>query len=108
MVFQKKRLLEILDEMAKSRAMLYILGFMTMLLGLLVVLTHHIWTSGLLPLVVTLMGWGMLLKGLTLMFTSTEETQLLMRVMKVQELMWLYAVIVFALGAYLMYGGIVG
>jgi predicted RND superfamily exporter protein len=108
MVFQKKRFLEILDEMTNSRAMLYVLGFIAMLLGLLVVLTHHIWTGGFFPLVVTLMGWVMFLKGLTLLFVSTEETQLLMRVMKLEPFMWLYAVIAFVLGAYLTYGGFVG
>ena len=108
MFFQKKDFIRVVDEMAHSRAMLYILGFIALLLGLLVVLTHNIWTAGTLPLVVTLFGWVILLKGIFMMFTSYESTVKLIRAVKLEQITWLYVLILLVLGAYLTYAGSMG
>jgi len=108
MFFQKKDFIRIVDEMAHSRAMLYVLGFIALLLGLLVVLTHNIWTAGPLPLVVTLFGWVLILKGIFTMFTSYETMLRLIRAIKLEQLTWFYVLILLVLGAYLTYAGSMG
>jgi hypothetical protein len=81
-LLRKKVFAEVVDDIIASRALLYLVGVISLLLGLLVVLTHNFWYGGFLPVVVTLI--------------------------KVKELSWLFAIIFLVMGAYLTYAGFTG
>jgi len=93
------------DELVKSPALLYILGFISLLLGLLVVLTHDVWNAGFLPLIVTLLGWIMVLRGVSALFISHGTLMRWIRLARIEQLAWLYAAILLVFGAYLTYAG---
>lgn len=105
MLFSKKNFMQVANEMMKSAAMLYLVGFLAFLLGLIMVLTHNIWNGGALPLVITLCGWALVLKGFFLMISPYKTSLQLTRAIKFEEMMWLYAVVLLVLGAYLTYAG---
>ena len=50
-------------EFAASPFQLYLSGLMALLLGLLVVAFHNVWEWGW-PVIITLLGWGSILKGI--------------------------------------------
>lgn len=102
---QKKDFVAIVDELVKSPALLYILGFISLLLGLLVVLTHDVWNAGFLPLIVTLLGWIMVLRGVSALFISHGTLMRWIRLARIEQLAWLYAAILLVFGAYLTYAG---
>jgi vacuolar-type H+-ATPase subunit I/STV1 len=86
--------------------MKFILGAITLIAGLAMVLAHNIWSGSALAVVVTLVGWITLIKGLSFLFLSSEvETELLLRQLHYPELFYLYGAISLALGIYLTYGG---
>ncbi len=108
MLIQKKVFIEVVNDMAKSPAILYTLGFISLLLGLLVVLAHNIWDQGFLPLVITLIGWAMILKGAAGLVIPHTTFEYWVRLLKIEKLSWLYALILLVIGVYLTFAGFMG
>jgi hypothetical protein len=107
-LFSKKGFADVVDGLVASRALFYVTGIFTFLCGLLVVLTHNVWSGGLLPVLVTLIGWVSLLKGLFLMCICPSSLVGWAQTFKIKELYWLYAIVLVVIGAYLTYAGFMG
>ena len=107
-LFQKRIFLEVVDDIVKNRAHMYAVGVLTTFLGLLAVLSHNIWNAGTLPLLVTLFGWAVLLKGVNALFASHTTMAKWVKVLKLSELYWLYAGIIIVIGAYFTIAGFAG
>ena len=73
MLANRRRTLDTLDEMARSGPWMLFSGMVATAAGLAVVLGHQVWSGGALPVVVTLMGWAALLKGVTLLLVPAER-----------------------------------
>jgi hypothetical protein len=54
-------------QIVNSPALLMICGMLTLVAGLAIVLGHNVWRGGATQVVVTILGWLMLLKGAALM-----------------------------------------
>ena len=82
------------------------LGMTTVLIGLALVLGHNLWTGGALTVVVTIVGWISLLKGLLLLFLPAQSHEsFFFGALRYQQLFYLYAAIALVLGLYLTYAG---
>jgi len=84
---------------------LLVLGFVVLGLGIAMVLGHNIWSVGALPVVVTIVGWLALFKGLFLTFLTPASAAAYLSAMHYEQLFYIYAGVTLALGAYLTYGG---
>jgi hypothetical protein len=73
MLANRQRTLDALDEMALSGPWMLFSGMVATAAGLAVVLGHQVWSGGALPVVVTLIGWAALLKGVTLLLVPAER-----------------------------------
>jgi hypothetical protein len=62
MLVNPRDLQEIAREFLKSRALIYVTGVLAMLGGLAIVNNHNVWIADW-PVIVTLMGWAMLIGG---------------------------------------------
>jgi hypothetical protein len=58
------------------------LALITLGLGLAMVLGHNRWSGGALPILVTLIGWGLLLRGLLLLFLPSAQVLGLVRALQ--------------------------
>jgi hypothetical protein len=86
--------------------LMFVLGVVTLCAGLAMVLAHNAWSGGALAVIVTLVGWATLIKGLLfLILTPEAETALFLKALHYQELFRLYAAILLAVGVYLTHGG---
>ena len=84
-------------------------GIVTAAAGLAMVLAHNRWSGGALTVVVTVLGWTSLIKGMLLLLLAPEaEASMILRGLHYRELYYLYAAICLALGMYLAYGGFRG
>ncbi len=92
-------------EMAQSRAMLLLAGLFASLGGLMLVISHNVWSGDALTIVVTLFGWAVLLKGLSILFLPQKIVALWTKTSNLKRMWYVYAVITFALGLYLVYAG---
>src|SRR5271157_969473 len=73
MLANRGRTLAALDEMARSGPWMLFSGMVATAAGLAVVLAHNVWSGGALPVVVTLVGWAALLKGVALLLVPAER-----------------------------------
>jgi hypothetical protein len=73
--------------------------------GLAMILGHNVWSGGALPVVVTVIGWLMLAKGLVLLLVTPETMKQLFGGMHYGEHYFLYLLPALALGLYLTWAG---
>jgi len=69
MLVKQKMLMNIYEDFFKNRTLVYFIGAIEMVTGVLMVLRHNIW-EGELATAVTILGWFLLLEGLVYMFAS--------------------------------------
>src|SRR5579872_98530 len=106
MVTHKQVTVEIVTAFVHAQSALFAVGLTTVTIGLAMILGHNIWSSGALPVVVTLVGWVALMKGLLCLFLSPEAaTEFFLGWGRYEQLFYLYASISLLLGIYLTYGG---
>ena len=105
MLVQKQAMLETTDALLHDRPLLFIVGLIALIGGLAMVLGHNVWSGGILPVVVTVFGWIILIRGLVLLFLPPEAITSLWTMLHFDELFYLYAGIAMALGLYLTYAG---
>jgi hypothetical protein len=86
--------------------LLFMAGIMGMTAGLAIVLSHNVWSGGVLPIIVTLFGWASLIKGMLLLVLSPEtESRVFIVGLHYEQHPNLYAAFMLLLGAYLTYAG---
>ena len=105
MLMQKQTMVETADAIVADRPLMLVLGLIALIAGLAIVLKHNVWSGGALPVVVTLCGWVMLMRGLLLLFVPPDVMVRLWSVLRFDEWFYVYAGVVMALGLYLTYAG---
>ena len=98
MLANRRRTLDALDEMARSGPWMLFSGIVATAAGLAVVLGHQVWSSGALPVVVTLTGWAALLKGVTLLLVPAERMAHTYRGMGFERFFHAWTVALLAIG----------
>jgi len=73
--------------------------------GLVMVIGHNIWSGGALPIVVTLAGWLMAIRGAGLLALSPDITIKVFNALHYEDLFYLYMGVTLVLGLYLTYAG---
>ena len=66
LVLQRKAFASVLQEFITAQALSYLAGLIALVAGLALVLTHNVWTADW-RVLITLVGWIALAKGLTLL-----------------------------------------
>ena len=73
--------------------------------GLAMVIGHNIWSGGALPIVITLVGWLMTIRGAGLLALSPDTTIKVFNALHYKDLFYLYMGVTLVLGLYLTYAG---
>jgi hypothetical protein len=105
----KEATVELMTAFVRNAPELFISGVIAVAAGLAIVLNHNVWSGGVLPVVVTLFGWLMLIKGVFLLFLSPVGTyEFLLAGLQYARFFYLYTAILLVLGVYLTYAGFAG
>lgn len=102
---RRQATVETLTALTHNPPLLLTLGVVFLCAGLAIVLGHNVWSGGVLPVIITLIGWITLIRGLLLLFLAPETLAELLETVHLDRLFYLYTAITFLLGAYLTYGG---
>jgi vacuolar-type H+-ATPase subunit I/STV1 len=106
MITHKQATVETVTALLHDPSMMFVLGVFTLAAGLAMVLAHNIWSGGALAVVVTLLGWLTLIKGLLFLLLPRDvEAEFFLRRLHYDQLFYLYMVISLVIGIYLTYGG---
>jgi hypothetical protein len=73
--------------------------------GLAIMLGHNVWSGGALTVVITLVGWFVLVRGLLLLFLSPSAAIGIVAALHFEQLFYLYIGISLLFGVCLTYGG---
>ncbi len=91
-------------EIMESPALLLVVGFMTLLLGLVLVNTHNIWVADW-PVIITVFGWLSLISGIMRTTFPAQVVSIGNTMINNNLLLRSVSVIQIALGAYLCWEG---
>jgi hypothetical protein len=81
-------------------------GMISLAIGLAMVLGHNVWSGGVLPVVVTLVGWLILAKGLVLLLATPEAMARFYGQMQYRENFNFYLLPSLLIGIYLTWAGL--
>jgi hypothetical protein len=93
--------LNAINSMMESPGLILVTGIFTLAGGTAMVIGHNVWSGGVLPAVVTLLGWLTLIKGLALMATPPHALAAFYRAMLFPAWFRLYMIVIVALSAWL-------
>jgi hypothetical protein len=104
MLVRKQASVDVLTAMLHNAQLLLSLGVITVIAGLAMILSHHVWSGGAVTVIVTLIGWIALIKGALLLFLSPEaESSLFLDTLHLEHFFYLYLGGTLLLGIYLTY-----
>jgi hypothetical protein len=105
MLVDKQMVVMALGQLGVDRTPLLLLGFIRVACGAAIVLVHNVWSRGFWPLVVTLTGWAILVRGVMVLFVPPDVMAALLDAAHVFDFYYVYAAIPLLLGAYLSLRG---
>jgi hypothetical protein len=105
MVTHKQATVEAVTALVHNPPVLFVVGVIAVTAGLALILGHNVWSGGALPVIVTLVGWVALTKGLLILFLSPEAaSEFFLGRLRYEELYYWYTAASLLLGIYLIYG----
>ena len=105
LLLDKQATVSMIPVLLGDRPVMIVLAFISLGAGLAMVLAHNIWSGGLLTVLVTVVGWILLIRGLLLLFLSNQEISNIFAALQVGTFFYVYLAIPFLLGACLTYLG---
>jgi len=99
--------LDLLFDAYRSGAAVFITGVVELFLGMAMVVSHNVWAPDF-RVVLTLIGWILLLRGAGRTFFPSRVPSMLERFRKAQSAFVPLLTVVFLIGAYLAYSGFAG
>lgn len=103
LLFNKKSV-ALLFSIYSHTSAVFLTGLLEVVLGLMLVLTHNIWTFDFRG-VITLMGWILLIRGLARLFFPSKIIVWANKFRRMQSVLKTLLIFVFLIGAYLTYMG---
>jgi len=103
MITYKQQTVEIITAMMSNAVAVFAIGLVAVAAGLALVLAHNVWSGGALPVVVTLVGWWSLIKGLACLFLPQQALAGLFVGQSYGRFFYVSPVISLLLGLYLVY-----
>ena len=105
MMPRKQSAIATLNALIRNPPLLLLAEVLGLAAGLAVVLGHNIWSGGVLSVVVTLLGWLMLLRGAALLALSSDATIKLFNALRYEDRFYYYMGGTLLLGLYLTIAG---
>jgi hypothetical protein len=102
---RRPEMLAVMSALIQNAPLLLFLSLAALAAGLAIVLSHNIWSGGALPVVVTLFGWVILLRGLFLLMLPHEMIVRLFEMSRFPGFFYVYATVPLILGLYLTFAG---
>ena len=105
MMTRKQRTVATVKALIANPALLLWVEATGLAAGLAMILGHNVWSGGALPVVITLVGWLIAIRGAGLLALSPDATMKLFGALRYEEFFYVYMAATLILGAYLTYAG---
>ena len=91
----------LLDRFMHDQPLVFVSSVITLACGVAVLLAHNQWSGGALPVIVTILGWLLTLKGLLLLFLPPDVQIKLVAGLQFARFVYLIGAVDLAIGLYL-------
>lgn len=99
MFLRKQAVLDGVTGVLSNPGTMLTLGVILLFAGIAVVLVHNVWSGGALPVIVTLIGYLTVLKGLLILLLPPDTgTAVYLRALHYQQYFYVYAALTLCLG----------
>jgi hypothetical protein len=105
MVADRQNTIDVVNGFFASAALMWTVGVFTTLVGVVILVTHNRWSGGLLPVIVTIYGWMVLIKGVTFVWLPASAAGAFYNSPQFSRYFYGYFIVSLVIGAYLTYGG---
>jgi hypothetical protein len=95
----------IIEASVADGPVMLVYAIISLAMGIAMVLGHNVWSGGALPVVVTLVGWLILAKGVLLLFFAPDVVSQMFEQMRYTEHYYLYLAPALVIGLYLTWVG---
>lgn len=102
LICRRENVLGSMNNIIAQPGLLLVVAFITLIIGLLMVLSHNVWVLGW-PVLVTLFGWIALLSGLIRLFFPEIVHRIWGKMIIKPELFTGFGVVFFIIGLFLLY-----
>ena len=106
MLIKRRETIATVNAMLEQPGAVMLAGVIALLIGLAVILGHNVWTGGILPVVVTLVGWSAAIKGAWLLATPSAMLRKMYAVLNYERFFIAYMAGTLALGACLIWASL--
>lgn len=101
LVMRQEELRTVMHEVISNRGLFFVLAFITLILGLMMVVSHNIWMMGW-PVLVTIFSWLVLLTGLFRLFYPSMAMSVAKSFLDNPVRMRMTGVLLFVLGLFFL------
>jgi len=106
MMIRKQSIVATVTTLVHDAPLMFFIGVITLVAGLAMILAHNIWSGGAPAVIVTLVGWTTLAKGLLFLLLPPEmEADFFLKGLHYERLFYVYSSISLVIGIYLTYRG---
>src|SRR5580704_9040315 len=105
MVLDKASMMATFGLLVEDRGLMLVLGIASVVAGAAIVLLHNVWHKGIWPLIVTLCGWTLLIRGVLILFLPADVLGSMLTTLHVADYFYAYAALPMLIGAYLCLRG---
>jgi len=105
MMTRKENAVATIMALIANPPLLLFVELISLACGLAMIIGHNIWSGGALPVVVTLVGWLMVIRGAGLLALSPAGTAKLVEALRYEHLFYFYMGGTLVLGLYLTWAG---
>ena len=104
MIVREQAMMLLVPKFVDSPPFLYFLGSLRVLIGLAIVLAHNMWT-GTVGMVIYVVGWLTILRGIAMLVLPLETEQKILAVFSRGNVWYTTAIVAIVLGGWLAYAG---
>jgi hypothetical protein len=105
MMARKQSAIATMNALIRNPSLLLFVEVIGLAAGLAMVLGHNIWSGGALPVVVTLVGWLMTIRGAVLLALPQDAVIKLFKALRYEKLFYVYMGATLILGLFLTFAG---
>jgi uncharacterized membrane protein HdeD (DUF308 family) len=102
MLFRPRVVKSVFNEVFSSRAITYLIGMLEVIGGILIIISHSVWSS-ILASVVSLLGWLLLIEGIIYLTASQKLLGKVAVWFHNEKIFWVVSFSYIVLGIYLMW-----
>jgi hypothetical protein len=100
LMFNLKFYQRMIEDFFKNAALIYLGGIMALIIGIVIVLSHNVWVAGW-PIIITIFGWGGLIKGIWLIVFPNSVGKITQLYQKKPALLRIHMIIILVIGLFL-------